>query len=83
MGPMAQVDANPPGFASPQTLAFYAERAANGIGLIIMGGTVATSMAWNSAPFANVLRLDTDETLSSLSEIPRSFTGLAAAYSRS
>ena len=69
MGPMALTDANPPGYASDQTRANYARRAAGGVSLIITGGSVATRWAWESAPFANVLRFDTDETLASLSEV--------------
>ena len=69
MGPMSLSDTMPPGYASPQTIAMYAARAAGGVGLIITGGTVATRSAWESRPYANVLRFDTDETLANLSEI--------------
>lgn len=69
MGPMALMDAHPPGYASEQTRANYAARAAGGVGLIVTGGTVATKWAWEAAPFANVLQFDTDETLASLSEV--------------
>ena len=70
MGPMSLSDTQPPGFASAQTIAMYAARAAGGVGLIITGGTVGTRNAWDARPYANVLRLDTDETLASLSELP-------------
>ena len=69
MGPMALLDAHPPGYASEQTRAAYAARAAGGVGLIVTGGTVATRWAWESAPFAPVMRFDTPETLPSLSEL--------------
>lgn len=69
LGPMALMDAQPPGFASIQTRAFYAERAAGGVGLIITGGSVATRWAWEAAAFPNVLRFDSNETLASLSEV--------------
>ena len=70
MGPMSLSDTQPPGFASAQTIAMYGARAAGGAGLIITGGTVGTRTAWDGRPYANVLRLDTDETLASLSELP-------------
>ena len=70
MGPMSLSDTQPPGFASAQTIAMYAARAAGGVGLIITGGTVGTRVAWDARPYANVLRLDTDETLASISELP-------------
>ena len=90
MGPMALADSFPPGYASAQTRAVYAERAAGGVGMIIMGGTVGTRQAWQSAPFANVLRFDTEETLASLAEIPetvhrfdcRIFAQLMQGYGR-
>ena len=60
MGPMAVLATRPDGHPSEQTIAFFRERARGGVGMIIVGGSVATSRAVKEAPFGGLLRMDDD-----------------------
>lgn len=63
MGPMAATAPRQDGAASDQTVAFFAARARGGIGMIIVGGLVATTRSYEEAPFRPLLRLDIDDHL--------------------
>lgn len=65
MGPMAATSPALDGTPSAQTVAFFEARARGGVGMIIVGGGVATSRAWDECPFHPVLRLDRDDVVSS------------------
>jgi 2,4-dienoyl-CoA reductase-like NADH-dependent reductase (Old Yellow Enzyme family) len=60
MAPMAALETRADNCPSDQTIAFLAERAKGGVGLIILGGTAATSRAIGEAPIPGGLRLDDD-----------------------
>ena len=66
MGPMAVTSPDADGMVSEQTLAFFDARAKGGVGMIIVGGSVATSRGWDESPFRPVLRMDKDEALPGL-----------------
>ena len=66
MGPMAVTAPDRNGAPTDQTVAFFEARARGGIGMIIVGGAIATSRSWDESPFRPVLRLDTDESLPGL-----------------
>ena len=63
MGPLAVAEPDPSGAPSAQTIAFFEARARGGVGLIIMGGSVATRRGYDESVFKPLLRLDTDETI--------------------
>lgn len=63
MGPMAAAAPAESGAPSEQTIAFFEARARGGIGLIIMGGSIATPRGNDESMIQPVLRLDTDETI--------------------
>jgi 2,4-dienoyl-CoA reductase-like NADH-dependent reductase (Old Yellow Enzyme family) len=69
MAPMAALAAHPDGRPSEQTFAFLAERAKGGVGLIILGGTVATRRAYDETRFTGVLRFDEDRFVPDLTRI--------------
>ena len=69
MGPMAVLAPHSDGRPSEQTRAFLAARARGGIGLIIVGGSVATRRAFDESPFQPVLRLDRDDYLPELTRL--------------
>ncbi|HWI74342.1 MAG TPA: NADH:flavin oxidoreductase [Baekduia sp.] len=68
MGPMAALEPEQDGRPSEQTLAFLAERAKGGVGLIILGGTVATTRAYRESRF-QVLRFDEDRFVPDLKRL--------------
>lgn len=63
MGPMAAAAPAESGAPSAQTIAFFEARARGGVGLIIMGGSVATTRGNDEAMLHPVLRFDIDETI--------------------
>ncbi len=54
------------GRLTDQTVAFFEERARGGVGLVIVGGSVATARGWDESPFRPVLRMDNEEALPGL-----------------
>jgi len=70
MAPMSAFGPVKEGFVADQTVAFFEERAKHGIGLIIVGGSVATTMGWKGAPMTrNLLRLDGDKFVPGLRRV--------------
>lgn len=63
MGPMAAAAPQQDGAPSEQTIAFFEARARGGVGMIIVGGLVATTRSYQEAPFRPLLRLDIDDHL--------------------
>lgn len=61
MGPMAANGPTSEGTPSDQTVAFFEARARGGVGMIIVGGGVATTRAWEESPVRPVMRMDRDE----------------------
>jgi 2,4-dienoyl-CoA reductase-like NADH-dependent reductase (Old Yellow Enzyme family) len=60
MGPMSVHAPTDEGRPSEQTIAFFEARARGGVGMIIVGGLVATARAWNESPLRPLLRSDVD-----------------------
>ena len=58
MGPMAVLAPLPDGRPSDQTIAFLCERAKGGVGMIILGGSVATRRGFEESPVDGVVRMD-------------------------
>ena len=69
LGPMAVLRPTQDGRPSAQTTAFLTRRARGGVGLVIVGGSVASDRAWNESPFFPNLRLDKDEFIADLSRM--------------
>ncbi|MEU1343995.1 NADH:flavin oxidoreductase [Streptomyces sp. NPDC005827] len=69
MAPMAALSARPDGRPTEQTIAFLSERAKGGVGLVILGGTVATRRAYEESRFKGVLRFDEDRFVPELKRI--------------
>ncbi|WP_372731411.1 NADH:flavin oxidoreductase [Novosphingobium sp.] len=63
MGPMAAGSPAEDGTPSLQTIAFFRARAKGGVGMIIMGGSIATKRGYAEAMMRPLLRLDTDDTI--------------------
>lgn len=63
MGPMAANAPRQDGAPSDQTIAFFEARARGGVGMIIVGGLVATTRSYQEAPFRPLLRMDIDDHL--------------------
>lgn len=63
MGPMAATAPQQDGAPSEQTIAFFEARARGGVGMIIVGGLVATTRSYEEAPFRPLLRMDIDDHL--------------------
>lgn len=61
MGPMAANAPAADGSPTDQTVAFFEARARGGVGMIIVGGGVATTRAAQEAPIRRVLRMDRDD----------------------
>ena len=61
LAPMAVLRPTADGRPSAQSIAFLQRRAKGGVGLIIVGGSVASERGWNEAPFSPLIRLDKDE----------------------
>ncbi|KAE8765380.1 NADH:flavin oxidoreductase [Georgenia thermotolerans] len=69
LGPMSVLRPTEDGRPSAQTIAFFKRRAAGGVGLIIVGGSVATERAWRESPFSPNLRFDKDEFVADLKRL--------------
>ncbi|OBJ83306.1 NADH:flavin oxidoreductase [Mycobacterium sp. 1245852.3] len=69
MSPMAALASLPDGRPSEQSLAFLAERAKGGVGLVILGGTVATRRGYDEAAVKGLLRFDDDRFVSDLKRL--------------
>src|SRR3954470_8330105 len=69
LGPMAVLRPTADGRPSDQTIAFLVRRARGGVGLVIVGGSVASDRAWNESPFFPNLRLDKDEYIADLARM--------------
>lgn len=69
LGPMSVLRPTEDGRPSAQTIAFLARRAKGGVGLIIVGGSVATERAWRESPFSPNLRFDKDEFVPDLKRL--------------
>lgn len=69
LGPMAVLRPTDDGRPSEQTIAFLTRRARGGVGLIIVGGSVASEQAWNESPFSPNLRFDKDEFIPGLKRL--------------
>lgn len=69
MGPMAAAAPDQSGAPSDQTIAFFEARAKGGIGLIIMGGSIASTRGNDEAMLSPVLRLDIDATVPRFREL--------------
>lgn len=63
MGPMAANAPADDGGPSEQTVAFFEARARGGVGLIIVGGAIASERGLREAPFRPLLRFDIDDHL--------------------
>ncbi|WP_422202293.1 NADH:flavin oxidoreductase [Aquabacterium sp.] len=69
LGPMAVLRPMEDGRPSDQTIAFLKRRAKGGVGLIFVGGSVASERAWHESPFSPNLRFDKDEFVPDLRRI--------------
>jgi len=69
MRPMAVLQPTPEGSPSAQTKAFLTRRARGGVGLIIIGGTVATERGLEEAPFKPLMRFDDDRFIPGLKDL--------------
>lgn len=69
LGPMAVLRPTADGRPSDQTIAFLRRRAKGGVGLIIVGGSVASEQAWNESPFSPNLRFDKDDFIPDLQRL--------------
>lgn len=61
LGPMAVLCPTADGRPSAQSIAFLERRARGGVGLVIVGGSVASERAWSESPFSPNLRFDRDD----------------------
>jgi 2,4-dienoyl-CoA reductase-like NADH-dependent reductase (Old Yellow Enzyme family) len=69
LGPMAVLRPTEDGRPSEQTIAFLTRRAKGGVGLVIVGGSVASERAWSESPFSPNLRFDKDEFVPDLNRL--------------
>ena len=69
LGPMAVLRPTEDGRPSEQTIAFLTRRAKGGVGLIIVGGSVASERAWSESPFFPNVRFDRDDLVSDLKRL--------------
>jgi 2,4-dienoyl-CoA reductase-like NADH-dependent reductase (Old Yellow Enzyme family) len=71
MAPMSAFGPVKDGFVADQTVAFFEERAKHGIGLIIVGGSVGTTIGWKGTlgTRINTLRLDEDQFVPGLRRV--------------
>jgi 2,4-dienoyl-CoA reductase (NADPH2) len=69
LGPMAVLRPTEDGRPSEQTIAVLSRRARGGVGLVIVGGSVASERAWNESPFFPNLRFDKDEFIPGLARL--------------
>lgn len=64
MGPMSIAFPTKEGASSDQTIGLFERRAQGGIGMIIVGGLIGTTRAWEESPFRPLLRFDVDTHIS-------------------
>ena len=57
------------GRPSTQSIAFLRRRARGGVGLVFVGGAVASERAWNESPFFPNIRFDKDEFVPDLARM--------------
>lgn len=69
LGPMAVLQPTEDGRPSEQTIAFLARRAQGGVGLVIVGGSLASQQAWDESFLASALRFDRDEFIPDLARL--------------
>ncbi|MBW9110387.1 oxidoreductase [Microbacterium ureisolvens] len=69
LGPMAVLRPTEDGRVSDQSIAFLERRARGGVGLVIVGGTVASERGWNESPFSPNIRFDKDEFVPDLARL--------------
>jgi len=69
LGPMAVLQPRQDGRPSEQTIAFLAERARGGAGLVIVGGGAGTRRMYEEGPYHPLLRLDLDEYVPDLKRL--------------
>lgn len=69
LGPMAVLRPTEDGRPSPQSIAFLRRRAHGGVGLVFVGGAVASERAWNESPFFPNVRFDKDEFVPDLARM--------------
>ena len=63
------------GRPSSQSIAFLRRRAQGGVGLVFVGGAVASERAWNESPFFPNIRFDKDELVPDLARMVRRGSG--------
>lgn len=78
LGPMAVLRPTADGRASDQSIAFLERRARGGVGLVIVGGAVASARGWNESPFTPNLRFDGDEYIPDLARLVDAVHGAGA-----
>jgi 2,4-dienoyl-CoA reductase (NADPH2) len=69
LGPMAVLRPTEDGRPSRQSIAFLRRRAQGGVGLVFVGGAVASERAWNESPFFPNIRFDKDEFVPDLARM--------------
>ena len=69
LGPMAVLRPTDDGRPSTQSIAFLRRRAQGGVGLVFVGGAVASERAWNESPFFPNIRFDKDEFVPDLARM--------------
>ena len=69
LGPMAVLRPTDDGRPSRQSIAFLRRRAQGGVGLVFVGGAVASERAWNESPFFPNIRFDKDEFVPDLARM--------------
>lgn len=61
LSPMAVLQPTADGRPSEQTIAFLTRRVRGGVGLVIVGGGIATARGYDEAPFHPIMRFDRDD----------------------
>lgn len=69
LAPMAVLRPTDDGRPSAQSIAFLRRRAQGGVGLLLVGGSVASERAWNESPFFPNIRFDKDEFIPDLARL--------------
>lgn len=69
LGPMAVLRPTEDGRPSTQSIAFLRRRAQGGVGLVFVGGAVASERAWNESPFFPNIRFDKDDFVPDLARM--------------
>jgi len=69
LGPMAVLRPTDEGRPSEQSIAFLRRRARGGVGLVMVGGAVASERAWTESPFFPNIRFDKEEFLPDLARM--------------